>query len=103
MDGPDAIGEAIVRALRARQPELRAAGICHLSLFGSAARGEENTESDIDLAVELDPDAGIGLLELAALERHLSALLGRTVDILPEPVEKLRLQARIDRDRRRAF
>lgn len=97
------IGEAILRALRARQPELRAAGICHLSLFGSAARGEETAESDIDLAVELDPDAEIGLLELAALERNLSALLGRPVDILPEPVEKQRLQARIDRDRLRAF
>lgn len=96
-------GETIVNALRAHEPELRAAGIRHLSLFGSAARGEDHADSDIDLAAELDPAARIGLFELAALERRLSALLGRPVDLLPEPVEKQRLQARIDRDRRRAF
>ncbi|HVC56785.1 MAG TPA: nucleotidyltransferase domain-containing protein [Stellaceae bacterium] len=96
-------GELILEMLRAHEPELLAAGICHLSLFGSAARGEDDRESDIDLAAELDPDAQIGLFELAALERRLSTLLGRSVDLLPEPVEKRRLQASIDRDRRRAF
>ena len=74
-----------------------------LSLFGSIARAEERGDSDIDLAAEFDPAAGIGLLDVVALERRLSEILGRAVDLLPEPVEKPGLQARIDRDRRRAF
>jgi predicted nucleotidyltransferase len=37
------------------------------------------------------------------LERRLAELVGRKVDLLPEPVEKPRLRANINRDRRRAF
>jgi len=43
------------------------------------------------------------LLQLVALERHITALIGSPVDLLPEPVEKRRLQDQINRDRRRAF
>ena len=79
------------------------AGIRRLSLFGSVARGDAKPESDVDLAAEFDPQAGIGMFALAALERRLSELVGRKVDLLPEPVDKQRLRANIDRDRRRAF
>ncbi len=93
----------VIASLRAHAAELRAAGIRRVSLFGSVARGEAGPDSDIDLAVELDRDKHIGLFGLIALERRLGELLGRKVDLLPEPVEKKRLQANIDRDRRRAF
>jgi len=66
-------------------------------------RGDAEPGSDVDLVVELDPDARIGLFALGALERRLAGLIGRPVDLLPEPVEKPRLRAKIDRDRRRAF
>jgi hypothetical protein len=36
-------------------------------------------------------------------ERRIAELLGSPVDLLPEPVEKRRLQDQINRDRRRAF
>ncbi len=93
----------VFATLRAHEGDLRTSGINHLSLFGSVARGEEAAGSDVDLAAELDPDAGIDLFRLTALERHLSELLGRRVDLIPEPVEKQRLQATIDRDRQRVF
>jgi len=35
--------------LREYEPELKAAGILRLSLFGSVARGDASSESDIDL------------------------------------------------------
>jgi predicted nucleotidyltransferase len=97
------LAEHVLAVLRAHEAELRRAGILRLSLFGSVARGDAEANSDIDLAAELDPEAGIGLFALAALERRLAELLGRKVDLLPEPVEKLRLRANIERDRRRAF
>jgi predicted nucleotidyltransferase len=37
------------------------------------------------------------------LQRRLSEILGRRVDLLPEPVENPRLQRKIDKDRRLAF
>src|SRR5438270_5382461 len=36
-----------------------------LSVFGSAARGEMRPDSDIDLLVEFQPDAGIDLVDHA--------------------------------------
>jgi predicted nucleotidyltransferase len=99
---PD-LADDVIAKLRAHQPELRQAGIRRLSLFGSVARGDAEPDSDVDLAAELDPKAGIGLFALEALERRLAELIGRNVDLLPEPVETQRLRASIDRDRRRAF
>jgi hypothetical protein len=47
--------------------------------------------------------ARMDLLELTALERRIAELLGSPVHLLPEPVEKRRLQDQINRGRRRAF
>jgi uncharacterized protein len=95
--------EQVIATLRAHEAELRQSGLRSLSLFGSLARGEAQTESDIDLAAELDPAARIDLLRLASLERRIAELLGNPVDLLPEPVEQRRLQDQINRDRLRAF
>ena len=95
--------ERVIATLRAHEAELRQAGLRSLSLFGSVARGESETDSDIDLAAEFDPAARMDLLQLTALVRRIAELLGRPVDLLPEPVEKHRLQDQINRDRRRAF
>ena len=95
--------ERVVATLRAHEAELRQAGLRSLSLFGSVARGEAETDSDIDLAAEFDPAARMDLLRLTALERRITELVGRPVNLLPEPVEKHRLQDQINRDRRRAF
>jgi hypothetical protein len=103
MPRPTAPAEAILATLRAHADELRAAGIRHLSLFGSMARGEAGPDSDIDLAAELDPAARIDLISLVALERRLGEILGRRTDLLTEPVRRERLRVNIDRDRQRVF
>jgi uncharacterized protein len=103
LDPPDNSPEHIIAALRSHDAELRRVGIRHLSLFGSVARGEAGDASDVDLAVELDPSARIGLFRLMGLQRRLSEILGRSVDLVPEPAENPRLRQNIERDRRRAF
>ena len=95
--------ERVIETLRTHEKELRQAGLRSLSLFGSLARGETEMDSDIDLAAEFDPAARMDLLRLSAVERRITELLGSPVDLLPEPVEKRRLQDQINRDRRRAF
>ena len=95
--------DAVIAALRAHAAELRQAGIRHVGLFGSIARGDAGPDSDIDLVAELDPDARVGLFRMVGLERRLTELLGRNVDLLPEPIEHPRLRANVDRDRRSAF
>lgn len=49
-------------------------------LFGSAARGEDRPDSDIDLLVDFDEDSS--LFDLMRMSRELEALLGRTVDVV---------------------
>jgi len=77
----------VIATLRAHEAELRAAGIKRLSLFGSVARGDAGPDSDVEFAVVLDPGAHIGLIGLSALERRVGDLVGRKVELVPEPVE----------------
>ncbi|MFL5282509.1 MAG: nucleotidyltransferase family protein [Rhodopila sp.] len=100
---PPLTATVVIDTLRAHRKALERAGVAHLSLFGSVARDEAGPESDIDLAAEFDPAARMDLFRLIELEYELSDLLGRRVEILPEPISKERLRANVERDRIRAF
>lgn len=52
-----------------------------LSLFGSVLRSDFNEASDIDILVEFEPTHIPGLIRLSALERELTSLFGRKVDL----------------------
>jgi len=78
-------------------------GIDRLSLFGSTARGEAGSTSDVDLAATFDPTAMVGLFKYAGIADLLEVLLGVSVDLVGEPARKLRMQAEIDRDRVNVF
>ena len=55
-----------------------------LSVFGSALREDFRTDSDVDLLVEFEPEAQIGFVTLVRMQRELSAILNRPVDLVPE-------------------
>jgi predicted nucleotidyltransferase len=55
--------------------------IKRLALFGSVLRDDFRPDSDVDVLVEFEPDARVGLLGLARMEIELSDLLGRKVDL----------------------
>ncbi|MEA1927341.1 MAG: nucleotidyltransferase family protein [Candidatus Auribacterota bacterium] len=56
-------------------------GLRVVGIFGSYARGEQQSESDIDLLVEiLKP---ISILELVGAEIYLSEILGVKVELVP--------------------
>ena len=57
-------------------------GARNVRLFGSVARGEANTDSDIDILVEMEP--GRSLLDLSGLLLDLEDLLGRSVDVVTD-------------------
>jgi len=58
-------------------------GITRLRLFGSAARGEDGPESDVDLIADFG--LPVGYFELIRAEDGLTELFGRPVDLLTEP------------------
>ncbi len=55
--------------------------IQRLALFGSVLRDDFTPESDVDVLVEFEPDAKVGLLGLARTEIELGRLLGYKVDL----------------------
>ncbi len=73
--------------------------ICHrygatrLSVFGSYARDEARSDSDIDFLVEFDKPRSI--VHLISMENDLSRVLGREVDLLTRDSISPYLRARI--------
>ncbi|MDI6449584.1 nucleotidyltransferase family protein [Anaerobaca lacustris] len=59
----------------------RANHIRRLALFGSVLRDDFGPDSDVDVLVEFEPEARVGLLRLAGLEIDLGNMLGRKVDL----------------------
>lgn len=54
-----------------------------LALFGSMLGEGFGSKSDVDLLVEFDPGAQIGFLDLSRMQRELTDLWGRPVDLVP--------------------
>ena len=53
-------------------------------VFGSVARNEEQVESDVDLLVELDQQARVGLIRFNAIKLEIEKILQKKVDLLSE-------------------
>jgi uncharacterized protein len=79
----------------------KAHGARSIELFGSAARGEDRPDSDVDFIVELDP--GRSLLDLIGLANDLEAALGRKVDTATRASLKPKVLATAERDAIRIF
>ncbi|MFO7974434.1 MAG: nucleotidyltransferase family protein [Candidatus Hydrogenedentota bacterium] len=54
--------------------------IRRLALFGSVLRDDFGPESDVDVLVEFEPGARIGL-RFFSIEEQLATLLGRNIDL----------------------
>jgi uncharacterized protein len=67
--------------------------ISMVGIFGSTARGEATESSDVDLLVRFAKPKS--LLFLVRLERNLSEILGRKVDLLTESAISPYLKDRI--------
>jgi predicted nucleotidyltransferase len=73
-----------------------------LYLFGSVVRGEDKLGSDVDILVEFQPNTRVGLFGLTRLQRRLSEILGRPVDLTtPDALHKV-LKDRIIKEAVRA-
>ncbi len=97
----------VLQALRAIEPELHAAGVLHVSVFGSVARGEDTEASDVDLALDLAPGAAPGGFQFVTfvdrLRRILAQALERSVDIVILPARRPELQEALSHDAIAAF
>lgn len=74
--------QEIIDRLREHEATLRARGVAHAALFGSRARGDERPDSDIDLMIEIDPDAHVTLFDYVGLREYITGLFEGPVDVV---------------------
>jgi hypothetical protein len=95
--------QSILERLRENERALRERGVNHAALFGSMARGEQRRDSDIDILVELAPDARIGLFQYAGIVRFIKELFPTRVDVANRDGLKPHVRPSAERDAIHAF
>ena len=89
--------------LAAMEETLRKEGVTTLSLFGSLVRGEAQTDSDIDVLIEVDPEADFGLLDQIGVKHLIEDRLNRKVDVLKKGGIRPEFEQRILREAETVF
>ena len=59
--------EEIISRIRSSAAALRAEGVTKLAIFGSRARDDARPDSDLDVLIEVDPQAKFSLLNLSGV------------------------------------
>lgn len=95
--------QSVLDAIRAHAGELKRRGVRHASMFGSLARSEHGTASDVDLLVSLDPKSGVDAFAFSGIILDLQAWIGRPVDVARRDKLPSRIRARALKDEIRAF
>jgi uncharacterized protein len=90
-----------LRVLVTHQNALEDFGVKSLMLFGSVARDEARTDSDVDLLVEFDRP--VGLFTFVRLKRYLEEILESSVDLGTPDSLKPYLRESVFREAIRAF
>lgn len=86
----------ILSLLAKGKPELEARFKVHsIALFGSYARGEQQTDSDVDILVDVDPSIG---LEFVSLAERIEELLGLPVELVSRRAIKPRMLKFIEQE-----
>jgi predicted nucleotidyltransferase len=93
--------EAITR-LKEHEAELKRLGVEHLYLFGSTARDQARSDSDVDLFFD-HPEGSLGLFALMAVKDFTTDVLGCTADIMTRRSLHPYLRADIEASALRVF
>ncbi len=88
----------MLNRLMENEAALKARGVSHAALFGSRARGDNRPDSDIDILIDLAPEAAIGVWEYAGLKAYIADLFEDPVDVVSRETLKphIRPAATID-------
>ncbi|MGD1037657.1 MAG: nucleotidyltransferase family protein [Roseiarcus sp.] len=74
--------QGIIARLRENEAALRARGVTHAALFGSRARGDGRPDSDIDIMIEIEPEAVQDVYAYVGLKSYIAELFAEPVDVV---------------------
>jgi predicted nucleotidyltransferase len=95
--------DVAIAEIAARADALKRRGVIAAYLFGSTARGDARPDSDLDVFIDIAPDAKFSLLDLAGVHRVLNEEIGRRVDVMTRESLHPKLRAAIEREAVRVF
>jgi uncharacterized protein len=89
--------------LRRYEADLRARGIRHAGVFGSVARGEGRPNSDLDIIIDIEPDARVTIFDYVGLKEYIAGLFGGAVDVVSRDSLKPHIRPAVTADAIYAF
>ena len=95
--------QEIIARLKEHEPALRAQGVAHAALFGSRARGDHRPDSDIDIMVEIEPEARIGVWGYVGVVHAIQDMFPLRVDVSDKAAQKPHVGPGAERDAIYAF
>jgi predicted nucleotidyltransferase len=93
----------VLDRLRENERALRDLGVSHAALFGSVARGEQRADSDIDIMVEIAPEARIDLFDYVGIVQFIEEMFPVPVDVVNREGLKKLVRPNAERDAVYAF
>ena len=93
--------EEVLAILADHQERLKALGVKSLDLFGSVARDEARSDSDVDFLVDFSIEAS--LFDLFRIQHYLEDVLGCAVDLGTEDALREHLREPVLKEAIRAF
>ncbi len=91
----------IIKTLRTHQKTLSLKGVRELSVFGSVARNESTSKSDIDILIDFDSKKG--LFVFVGLKYYLENILDCEVDLVTKNALHPALKSRILKEAKHVF
>jgi predicted nucleotidyltransferase len=98
MNAQDAIA-----VLRRHESALRARGVAHAAVFGSVARGDNRSDSDLDILVEFESGAEGSVYDYIRFKEYVAGLFEGPVDVIDRAALKPHLREPSARDAVYAF
>lgn len=95
--------DEVLARLAALEKPLRERGLKSLAVFGSVVRGAARPDSDIDVLVDIEPDARFSLIDLVALKDFLEDRLDHKVDVVTKAGLESGIRDRVLREAERVF